>query len=112
MIRKTSREDLLAEVMGAGSGHGTESAMESSQGRKASRPPPVSRAVGRPAKEPTVQFTLKLRPASARLLQELQSNLQGRAIRGEITRSEATIAIIVEQALELYAKKHQHPKQA
>lgn len=111
MAKKTSREDLLAEVVGVGSGVSSESAIESSQGRKASRTPPAARGVGRPAQEASVQFTLRLRPTSAQLLQSLVSDLQGRAIRGEIARSEATIGLIVEQALELYAKKHQHGKQ-
>lgn len=112
MTKKSSKEDLLAQVIGVGAGISAESAIESSQGRKAAKKVAGPRAVGRPAKEPTVQFTLKLRPSSAQLLQELQADLQSRAIRGEIARSEATIALIVEQALELYAKKHHHAKGA
>lgn len=107
MQKKKTKEDLLAEVIGAGSGHVPESAIESSQGRKTAKRL-AAKTAGRPAKEPTVQFTLKLRPGAAQLLQELQSELQGRAIRGEIPRSEATISLIVEESLHLYAKKHHH----
>ena len=40
------------------------------------------------------------------ILQRLVADLQARAIRGELARSEATIGTVVEEALALYAEKH------
>ena len=67
------------------------------------------RGVGRPAKEPTIPFTLRLRQGPAELLNRLVADLQARAIRGDLARSDATIGAVVEEALGLYDEKHGGP---
>jgi len=99
--KKTRKDALLAEVLEAGSGKAPVSAMGTSKGLDAEK-----RKVGRPIKEPTIPFTLRLRLGPAELLQRLVSDLQARAVRGELARSEATIGTVVEEALGLYAEKH------
>jgi hypothetical protein len=99
--KKTRKDALLAEVLEAGSGKAPVSAMGTPKGQDAER-----RKVGRPIKEPTIPFTLRLRQGPAELLQRLVADLQARAVRGEHARSEATIGTVVEEALELYAEKH------
>jgi len=99
--KKTRKEALLAEVLEAGSGKASVSAMGTPKGQDAER-----RKVGRPIKEPTIPFTLRLRQAPAELLQRLVADLQARAVRGEFARSEATIGTVVEEALALYSEKH------
>jgi hypothetical protein len=99
--KQTKKDALLAEVLEAGSGKAKASAMGTPKGSA-----PERRNVGRPAKEPTIPFTLRLRQGSAELLQRLVADLQARAIRGELSRSEATIGTVVEEALTLYDRKH------
>jgi len=99
--KKTRKDALLAEVLQAGSGKASVSAMGTPKGQDAER-----RKVGRPIKEPTIPFTLRLRQGPAELLQQLVADLQARAVRGELARSEATIGTVVEEALVLYAGKH------
>ena len=99
--RKPSKADLLAEVIGVGAGNVPESALESKQGLAEARRP-----MGRPRKDPTIPFTLRLKQESAELLQKLTGELQARAVRGELPRSEATFAAVVEEGLRLYATKH------
>jgi hypothetical protein len=99
--KKTRKDALLAEVLEVGSGKAPVSAMGTSKGRDAEK-----RKVGRPIKEPTIPFTLRLRQSPAELLQQLVADLQARAVRGELARSEATIGTVVEEALVLYAEKH------
>lgn len=99
--KKTRKDALLAEVLNAGAGKAPVSAMGTPRGQGAER-----RKVGRPGKEPTIPFTLRLRQAPAELLQRLVADLQARAVRGELARSEATIGTVVEEALALYAEHH------
>lgn len=99
--KKTRKDALLAEVLEAGSGKAPVSAMGTRKGQEAEK-----RKVGRPIKEPTIPFTLRLRQGPAELLQRLVADLQARAVRGELARSEATIGTVVEEALVLYAEKH------
>lgn len=99
--KQTKKEALLAEVLEAGSGKAAASAMGTPKAA-----PSEHRAVGRPAKEPTIPFTLRLRKESAVLLQRLVADLQARAVQGELARSEATIGTVVEEALVLYDLKH------
>lgn len=99
--KQTKKDALLAEVLEAGSGKASVSAMGPSKAAPAS-----PRPVGRPTKEPTIPFTLRLRQGSAELLQRLVADLQARAVRGELARSEATIGTVVEEALFLYEQKH------
>lgn len=99
---KAKKDALLAEVIGAGAGQGTQSAMGSE--RQANVAP---KKVGRPPKAPTVPFTLRLGQQSAELLTRLVQDLQARAMRGEMPRSEATIGRVVQEALDLYAAKLQ-----
>jgi hypothetical protein len=99
--KKTRKDALLAEVLEAGSGKVPVSAMGTPKGKDAER-----RKVGRPIKEPTIPFTLRLRQDPAELLQRLVADLQARAVRGELARSEATIGTVVEEALALYQEKH------
>jgi hypothetical protein len=99
------KSDLLAEVLGVGAGQVPESAMSSRQGQASSQTPPA-RPVGRPPKEATIPFTLRLRKETAQLLQALVADLQARALEGEIARGDATIGTVVEEGLRLYAAKH------
>jgi hypothetical protein len=99
--KKTRKDALLAEVLEAGAGKAKVSAMGSPKSPDTER-----RSVGRPTKEPTIPFTLRLRQGPAELLQRLVADLQARAVRGELARSEATIGTVVEEALMLYAEKH------
>lgn len=99
--KKTSKDALLAEVLNAGAGKAPVSAMGTPRGQDDN-----ARKVGRPVKEPTIPFTLRLRQAPAELLQRLVADLQARAVRGELARSEATIGTVVEEALALYAANH------
>ncbi len=99
--RKTRKDALLAEVLNAGSGKAPISAIGATLDQDRER-----RKVGRPAKEPTIPFTLRLRQGPAELLQRLVADLQARALRGELARSEATIGTVVEEALVLYANHH------
>jgi len=102
--KQTKKDALLAEVLDAGAGKAPTSAMG------ASRPlAPERRNVGRPAKEPTIPFTLRLRQGPAELLNRLVADLQARAVRGELARSAATIGTVVEEALGLYDEKHGGP---
>lgn len=100
--RKTKKEDLMAEVLGVGQGNTKESALQSPQGKAQDE---ARRTPGRPAKDPTIPFTLRLQQASAELLQRLVADLQAKAVRGELPRSEATIGAVVERGLLLYAAK-------
>lgn len=95
------KEALLAQVLEVGSGSVQESAMG---GDEAAAPLSV-RQKGRPPQGRTIPFTLRLRPEAAELLQRLTSNLQARAIRGELARKDATIAAVVEEALKFYWEK-------
>jgi hypothetical protein len=104
--KPSKKAELLAEVMGVGGGHSQESALGTRKEPQAARKP-----IGRPSKEPTIPFTLRLRSGAAELLQALVSDLQARAVRGEFPRSEATIGTVVEQSLELYAQKHGFKKE-
>ena len=88
----------MAEVLGVGSGSVPESAM----GGQESSYPPSPRPKGRPPQGSTIPFTLRLRPEAAELLQRLTSELQVRAIRGELPRKDATMATVVEEALKAY----------
>lgn len=97
---KDKKEALLAEVLGVGAGQVTESALDSKASMEARKP------LGRPAKEATIPFTVRLTQASAELLQVLVADLQARALRGEFPRSAATMGTVVEQGLQLYAAKH------
>ena len=99
--KKTRKDALLAEVLEVGSGKAPVSAMGTSKGRVAEK-----RKIGRPLKEPTIPFTLRLRQVPAELLQRLVADLQARAVRGDLARSKATIGTVVEEALALYAEKH------
>ena len=99
--KKTRKDALLAEVLEAGAGRAPVSAMGAAKGQDSEQ-----RKVGRPLKEPTIPFTLRLRRGPAELLQRLVADLQARAVRGEFARSEATIGTVVEEALALYAEKH------
>ena len=99
--KKTRKDALLAEVLEAGAGKAPVSAMGSQKTPDVGR-----RSVGRPTKEPTIPFTLRLRQGPAELLQSLVADLQARAVRGELARSEATIGTVVEEALALYEEKH------
>lgn len=99
--KQTKKDALLAEVLDAGSGKAPVSAMGVPRGVV-----PERRNVGRPAKEPTIPFTLRLRQGPAELLNRLVADLQARAVRGELARSEATIGAVVEEALGLYDEKH------
>jgi hypothetical protein len=99
--KRTRKDALLEEVLKAGSGKAAASAMGTA--RDAS---PERRNVGRPTKEPTIPFTLRLRQEPAELLQRLVADLQARAVRGELARSDATIGTVVEEALALYAERH------
>ena len=99
--KQTKKDALLAEVLEAGSGKAPASAMGTPEATG-----PERRAVGRPTKEPTIPFTLRLRKDSAVLLQRLVSDLQARAVRGDLARSEATIGTVVEEALALYDQQH------
>jgi len=96
--KRDLRKNLLAEVLGVGAGQVEESALGSGQEKVETR-----KGLGRPVKEPTIPFTLRLRKEAAELLQQLVADLQARAIRGEFPRSEATIGTVVEQGLFLYA---------
>ena len=100
--RKTQKEDLMAEVLGVGQGKAKESALQSSQGKAQDE---SRRLPGRPSKEKTIPFTLRLRADSAELLQRLVADLQAKAIRGDLARGEATIGTVVERGLVLYAAK-------
>ena len=100
--RKTNKEDLMAEVLGVGQGKTKESALQSTQGKAQDE---ARRDTGRPKKEPTIPFTLRLRAESAELLQRLVADLQAKAIRGDLPRGEATIGTVVERGLVLYATK-------
>lgn len=102
--KRGKKDSLLAEVVGVGGGHGTPSALDvmqvdhgKDQGQK---------TLGRPSKEPTIPFTLRLRRESAELLQFLVADLRNRALHEGFPRSEATIGTVVEQGLALYAEKH------
>ena len=103
--KQTKKDALLAEVLEVGAGKASTSAMGPSRGST-----PERRNVGRPAKEPTIPFTLRLRQEPAELLNRLVADLQARAVRGELPRSEATIGAVVEEALGLYDAKHGGPK--
>jgi hypothetical protein len=100
--RKTSKDDLMAEVLGVGQGKAKGSALQSPQGKAQDE---ARRDPGRPRKEPTIPFTLRLRLESAELLKRLVADLQGKALRGQLPRSEATIGTVVERGLALYAEK-------
>ena len=100
--KKSNRDDLLAQVIGVGAGRPQESALGTGQ-----VPVPVAaKPVGRPPQGPTIPFTLRLSQEGAERLQRLVSDLQARAIRGELPRRDATIAAVVEEGLRLYDKKH------
>ena len=100
--KKTRKDALLAEVLEAGAGKAPVSAMGTPKGQDVE-----TRKVGRPIKEPTIPFTLRLRQGPAELLQRLVADLQARAVRGELARSDATIGTVVEEALKLYAENQE-----
>ncbi len=102
--KREKKDSLLAVVVGLGGDPEAPSALDplqgdldKNQGRK---------AMGRPSKEPTIPFTLRLRRESAELLQFLVADLRNRALREGFPRSEATIGTVVEQGLALYAERH------
>lgn len=106
--KKSSKDDLLAQVLGVGAGKTKESALGSNQAPI--RAPVIPRPVGRPPQGPTIPFTLRLPQESAELLQRLVSDLQARAVRGDLPRKDATIAAVVEEGLRLYEEKHRQRK--
>ena len=99
--QKKHKVDLLAKVLEVGSGAVQESAL----GRGNQGLSPSLKPKGRPPQGKTIPFTLRLRPEAAELLQRLTSDLQARAIRGELPRKDATIAAVVEDALKFYCEK-------
>lgn len=102
---KNKKDALLSEVLQAGAGSTSESALGKAHASAKSQAPPVVHAPGRPRQEPTIPFTLRLPQDAATLLQSLVADLQARAVRGELPRSEATIGRVVHEALKLYAAK-------